>query len=66
MQVLQVGILFVCGAALAIIVEAYVHRMPVVATTKELLAKGLLTQLAAQRSRAHSEEREHSIGDHDR
>ena len=44
-------------------VEAYVRRMPAVATEKELLAKGLLAQVAAQRSRVRSVEREHSIGD---
>ena len=44
-------------------VEAYVRRIPAVATEKELVAKGLLAQLAAQRSRVHSAEREHSVGD---
>jgi len=44
-------------------VEAYVRRMPTVATEKELLAKGLLAQVAAQRSRVHSAERQHSVGD---
>lgn len=44
-------------------VEAYVRRMPAVATEKELLAKGLLAQLAAQRARMRSTEPEHSVGD---
>ncbi len=44
-------------------VEAYVRRMPAVATEKELLAKGLLAQVAAQRSRVRSAEREHVVGD---
>jgi hypothetical protein len=44
-------------------VEAYVRRMPTVATENELLAKGLLAQVAAQRSRVRSAEREHSVGD---
>jgi hypothetical protein len=44
-------------------VEAYVRRMPAVATEKELVAKGLLAQVAAQRSRVRSVEREHSFGD---
>lgn len=44
-------------------VEAYVRRMPAVATEKELLAEGLLAQVAAQRSRVRSAERERSIGD---
>ena len=44
-------------------VEAYVRRMPAVATEKELLAKGLLAQIATQRSHARSSEREHSVGD---
>jgi hypothetical protein len=44
-------------------VEAYVRRMPAVATEKELVAKGLIAQLAAQRSRVHPAEREHSFGD---
>jgi hypothetical protein len=44
-------------------VEAYVRRMPAVATEKELLAKGLLAQVAAHRSRVRSVEREHSVGE---
>ena len=44
-------------------VEAYVRRMPAVATEKEVVAKGLLAQLAAQRVRVRSDEREHSVGD---
>ena len=43
--------------------EAYVRRMPAVATEKEILAKGLLAQVAAQRSRVHPAEREQSVGD---
>ena len=50
-------------ASLARGVEAYLRRIPAVATEKELLAKGLLAQLAAQRSRRRSEEPERSIGD---
>ena len=42
-------------------VEAYARRMPAVATEKELLAKGLLLQLAAERSRVAPAEREHSL-----
>ena len=44
-------------------VEAYVRRMPTVATDKEMVAKGLLAQVAANRSRVRSVEREHSVGD---
>ena len=44
-------------------VEAFARRMPAVATEKELLAKGLLAHLAAQRARVRSDEREHSVGD---
>ncbi len=44
-------------------VEAYVRRMPAVATEKEIVAKGLLAQVAAQRSRVRFVEREHSIED---
>ena len=44
-------------------VEAYVRRMATVATEKEIVAKGLLAQLAAQRSRVHAAEREQSVGD---
>ena len=44
-------------------VEAYARRMPAVTTEKELLAKGLLAQVAAQRSRVRSDDREHVIGD---
>ena len=47
-------------------VEAFVHRMPAVATEKEILAKGLLGQLAGQRSRVRSAKREQSVGDHAR
>ena len=43
-------------------VENYVSQMPAVATDKERIAKGLLAQLATQRSREPSAEREHSIG----
>ena len=49
--------------SLAQIVEAYVRRMPAVATEKVVVAKGLLAQLAAQRVRVRSDEREHSVGD---
>ena len=49
--------------SLARAVEAYVRRMPAAATEKELLAKGLLAQVAAQRIRARSNDREHSVGD---
>ena len=44
-------------------VEDYIRRMPAVATEKELLAKGLIAQVAAQRSRVRSSEIEHSVGD---
>ena len=44
-------------------IEAYVRRMSGVATEKELVAKGLLTQVADQRARVRSDEREYSIGD---
>ena len=47
-------------------VEAYIRRMPAVATEKELVAKGLLAQVAAQGSHVRSEEREHLIGARDR
>jgi hypothetical protein len=51
-------------------VEAYVRRMPAVTTEKELVAKGLLAQVAAQRSRSRSRvrsaEREHSVEYRDR
>ena len=50
-------------ASLARGVEAYLRRIPAVATEKELLAKGLLAQLAAPRSRLRFEEPERSIGD---
>jgi len=43
-------------------VEVYVRRMPPVATDKELLAKGLLAQVAAQRSLMRSAEREPGRG----
>ena len=44
-------------------VEAYLRRMPEVAAEKELVAKGLLAQVAAQRARA---EPEHVVGDRPR
>ena len=44
-------------------VEAYVRRMPAVATEKELVAAGLLAQLAAQRARVRSVEPEHLVAD---
>ena len=44
-------------------IEAYVRQMPVVATEKEILAKGLLAQLAAQRARIRSDDREYLVGD---
>jgi hypothetical protein len=44
-------------------IESYVRQMPVVATDKERLAKGLLVQLARQRSRMSPGEPERSIGD---
>ena len=44
-------------------VEAYMRRMPAVATEKEVVAKGLLAQLAAQRSRERSAESEHTVED---
>ena len=44
-------------------VEAYVRRMPAVATEKELVAKGLLAQLAVERARVRSTEPEHLVGD---
>ena len=50
-------------ACLARGVEAYLRRIPAVATEKELLAKGLLAQMAARRSRRRSGEPERSIGD---
>ena len=49
--------------SLARSVEAYLRRMPAVATEKEIVAKGLLAHLAAQRTRVRSDEREHSVGD---
>ena len=49
--------------SLARAVEAYVRRMPAVATEKEIMAKGLLAQLATQRSCERSAEREHSVED---
>lgn len=52
--------------SLARSVEAYVRTMPALATEKEILAKGLLAQLAAQGSHVRSEEREHLIGARDR
>jgi hypothetical protein len=44
-------------------VEGFVRRMPDVATRNERIAKGLLAQVAAQRSRTLSAERERSIDD---
>jgi hypothetical protein len=44
-------------------VEAYVRRMPTVATDKEIVAKGLLAQVAAHRPHVRPVEREHSVGD---
>ena len=44
-------------------VEAYVRRMPTVATNKEIVAKGLLAQVAAHRARVRPAEREHVVGD---
>ena len=44
-------------------VEAYVRRMATVATEKEIVAKGLIAQVTAQRSRVRSTEPEHSIAD---
>jgi hypothetical protein len=44
-------------------VQGFVRRMPAVATGNERIAKGLLAQVAPQRTRMQSTEREHSIGD---
>jgi relaxase-like protein len=44
-------------------VEGYVRQIPAVATEKELLATGLLAQLAAQRARVRSTESDHLVGD---
>ena len=44
-------------------VEDYLRGMPAVATEKEILAKGLLAQVAAQRARVRNDEREHAVGD---
>jgi hypothetical protein len=44
-------------------VEGFVRRMPAVATGDERIARSLLAQVAAQRSRMQSAEQEHSIGD---
>ena len=44
-------------------VEAYVRRISTVATEKELVAKALLAQVAAQRVRVRSDEREHLVGE---
>ncbi len=44
-------------------IEGYIRHMPAVATDKQRIAKGLLAQLATQRSRMPSAERERSIGD---
>ena len=43
--------------------EGFVRRMPAVATGNEHIAKGLLAQVAAQRSRTFAAERERSIED---
>lgn len=48
--------------ALAKDVEAYVQRMPAVVTEKERIAKGLLSQLLSQGSRARAAERDPLIG----
>jgi hypothetical protein len=45
------------------LVENFVRRMPEVATGNERIAKALLANVAAQRSRALSVEREHSMED---
>ena len=47
-------------------VESFVRRMPEVTTANERIAKALLANVAAQRSRALSVEREHSIEDRGR
>jgi hypothetical protein len=44
-------------------VEAFVRRMPEVATSNERIAKALLTQVAAQRARMLSAERERPTED---
>ena len=44
-------------------IEDFMHRMPAVATEKEVVAKGLLAQLEAQRVRVRSDEREHLVGE---
>ena len=44
-------------------VEGFVRRMPDVVTGNERIAKGLLAQVAAQRSRTLSAERERSMED---
>ena len=44
-------------------VEAYLRRMPAAATEKEVLARGLLEQLATQRTRMRSAKPEYSVGD---
>ena len=44
-------------------VEAFIGKMPAVATEKEALAKGLLTQLTVQRARRRGAERDPSISD---
>jgi hypothetical protein len=49
--------------SLAQAVEAYVRRMATVATEKKIVAKGLLAQVAAQRSRVRFVGREQSVGD---
>ena len=44
-------------------VEEFVRRMPELATGNERIAKALLAQVAAQRSRTRSAERERSMED---
>jgi hypothetical protein len=44
-------------------IEGFVRRMPEVTTANDRIAKALLAQVAAQRSRALTAEREPSIGD---
>lgn len=52
--------------ALAKDVDAYVQRMPAVVTEKEGIAKGLLSQLLSQGSRARAAERDPLIGERTR
>jgi len=54
------------GPRLAREVETFVRRMPDVTTANERIAKALLAQVAAQRARALSAERERSIEDRGR